>query len=103
MRCYEHSNLTYENINFIIILVCLFPCHHVLRNNFGGNSAYSKKAFYIQKERIIRIMVDAEKRAPCRELFKKFIILLATEFLLSLSSFVVDNMEHFKRIQMSTV
>jgi hypothetical protein len=63
---------------------------------FWGNSTDSKKVFYIQK-RIIRIMAGAKRRASCRELFKKCNILpLASEFLLSLLSFVVDNMEKFQ-------
>jgi hypothetical protein len=63
---------------------------------FWGNSTDSKKVFYIQK-RIIRIMAGAKRRASCRELFKKFNSLpLASEFLLSLLSFVVDNMEKFQ-------
>jgi hypothetical protein len=62
---------------------------------FWGNSTDSKKVFYIQK-RIVRIMAGAKRRASCRELFRKCNILpLASEFLLSLSSFVVDNMEKF--------
>jgi hypothetical protein len=42
-------------------------------------------------------MAGAKRRASCRELCKKFNILpLASEFLLSLLSFVVDNMEKFQ-------
>jgi hypothetical protein len=63
---------------------------------FWGNSTDSKKVFYTQK-RIIRIMAGAKRRAPCRELFNKFNILpLASEFLLSLLSFIVDNMDKFQ-------
>jgi hypothetical protein len=57
---------------------------------FWGNSTDSKNVFYIQKT-IIRIMAGTKRRASCGELFKKFNILpLASKFLLSLSSFVVD-------------
>jgi hypothetical protein len=60
---------------------------------FWGNSTDSKKLFYIQKK-IIIIMTGTKRRASCRELFKKFNILpLVSEFLLSLLSFVVDNIE----------
>jgi hypothetical protein len=63
---------------------------------WGGNSTDSKKGFYIQK-RIIRIMAAAKRRASCRDLFKKFNILpLASKFLLSLLSFIVDKMEKFQ-------
>jgi hypothetical protein len=42
-------------------------------------------------------MTGTRRRASCRELFKKFNILpLACEFLLSLLSFVVDNLETFQ-------
>jgi hypothetical protein len=63
---------------------------------FWENSTDSKKIFYIQKK-IIRIMAGTKRRDSCRQLFKKFNILpLASTFLLSLSSFVVDNMEKFQ-------
>jgi hypothetical protein len=53
-------------------------------------------SFYIQNK-IIRIMAGTKRRVSCRELFKKFNILpLASEILLSLSSFVVDNLETFQ-------
>jgi hypothetical protein len=42
-------------------------------------------------------MAGAKRRASCRELFKKFnILLLASKFLLSLLSFVMDNIEKFQ-------
>jgi hypothetical protein len=42
-------------------------------------------------------MADTKRRASCRELFKKFNILpLASEFLLSLLSFITDNIETFQ-------
>jgi hypothetical protein len=41
-------------------------------------------------------MAGTKRRTSCRELFKKFNIFpLASEFLLSLLSFVVDNLETF--------
>jgi len=64
---------------------------------FGGNSTDSKSLFYIQKK-IIGTMAGTKRRASCRELFKKFNILpLAGEYLLSLSSFLVDDTEKFQR------
>jgi hypothetical protein len=63
---------------------------------FWGNSTDSKRVFIIPKK-IIRIMTGAKRRVSCRELFKKFNILpLANEFLLSLLSFIVGNMEKFQ-------
>jgi hypothetical protein len=62
----------------------------------GETPTDSKKLFYIQKK-IIRIMAGTKRRASCGELFKKFNILpLASEFLLSLLSFVVGNLETFQ-------
>jgi hypothetical protein len=49
-------------------------------------------------------MAATKWRASCKELFKKLIIIpLARKFLLSLLSFVVDNIEKFKLNQISTV
>jgi hypothetical protein len=62
---------------------------------FRGNTTDSKRVFNIQKK-IIRIMAVVKRRVSCRELLKKFNILpLASEFLLSLLLFVVDNMDKF--------
>jgi hypothetical protein len=62
---------------------------------FSGNSMDNKKVFYIQKK-IIGIMAGIKRRASFRELFKKINILpLASEFLLSLLSFVA-NTEKFQ-------
>jgi hypothetical protein len=62
----------------------------------GENQQTAKKVFYIQKK-IIRIMASTKRRASCRELFKKINILpLVSEFLLSLLSFVGDNLETFQ-------
>jgi hypothetical protein len=76
-----------------------FACFHSTMSYgiiFWGNSTDSKKVFYIQKK-INRIMAGTKRRASCRELFKKFILLPpASEFLLSLLSFVVDNIETFQ-------
>jgi hypothetical protein len=63
---------------------------------FGGNSTDSKN-YFTSKNTIIRIMAATKRIASCRELLKKFNILpLASEFLLSLLSFVVDNMKKFQ-------
>jgi hypothetical protein len=63
---------------------------------FWGNSTDCKRVYSIQKK-IIRILLGAKKRVSCRELFKKFNVLpLVSEFLWSLLSFVVGNMEKFQ-------
>jgi hypothetical protein len=100
--CYD-SHITDENRNFKISLLCLLSFYHVIGNNFWGSSTDSKKVFYIKKG-IIRIMAATKWRASCKEIFKKLIVIpLASEFLLSLLSFIVDNMEKFKLNQISTV
>jgi hypothetical protein len=63
---------------------------------FWVNSTDSKRVFIIQKK-IIRIIAGVKRRVSCRHLFRKFNILpLASEFLLSLLSFIVGNMEKFQ-------
>jgi hypothetical protein len=79
-------------------LVC-FACFHSVMS-YGvicwGNSTDSKRVFIIQKK-IISIVAGVKRRVSCIELFKKFNILpLASEFLLPLLSFVVDNLEKFQ-------
>jgi hypothetical protein len=59
----------------------------------GGNSTDGKNVFYIQKK-IIRIMASVKRRASHKELFTK-IFPLASKFLLSILSFVV-NMQKFQ-------
>jgi hypothetical protein len=62
-----------------------------------GNSTDSNKVFYIQNK-IIRIMTGIKSRVSCRKLFWKFNILpLESEFILCLLSFVVENLDRFKR------
>jgi hypothetical protein len=63
---------------------------------FWGNSTDSKRVITIQKK-IIRRMASVKRRVSYRELFKKLNILpLVSEFLLSLLSFIVENMEKFQ-------
>jgi hypothetical protein len=63
---------------------------------FWGNSTDSNRVFIIHKK-IIRVMAGVKRRVSCRELFKKFNIFpLASGFLPSLLSFVVDNLEKFQ-------
>jgi hypothetical protein len=73
--------------------VSIQSCHTQLSS---GETQDSKSIQNIQKK-IIRMMVGIKKRVSCRELFKKFNTLpLASEFLLSLLLFIVDNMETFQ-------
>jgi hypothetical protein len=61
----------------------------------GGNSTDGKNVFYIQKK-IITIMASVKRRASHEELFTKINIFpLASKFLLSILSFVV-NMQKFQ-------
>jgi hypothetical protein len=66
-------------------------------NYLLGKFNKQQKNIYHPKQIIIRIMAGVKRRVSCRELFKKFNMLpLASAFLLSLLSFVADNMEKFK-------
>jgi hypothetical protein len=56
---------------------------------FWGNSPYSNNIFKLQK-RAIRIIMNAGNKESCRELFKKLnILLLLSQYILSLLLFVV--------------
>jgi hypothetical protein len=64
----------------------------------SGNTTHSKRVFITQKK-TIRIMAGIKRLSSCRELFKTFNILpLTREFLFSLLSFIVDNMEKYQTI-----
>jgi hypothetical protein len=61
-----------------------------------GNSYYSNTIFRLQK-RTIRIIVGITDRDSCREHFKKLKILpLKSQYILSLSLFVINNKNYFK-------
>ena len=63
---------------------------------FGGNSSNSRRIITLQKK-IIRIMVGAHTRTPCRNLFKKLDILtVLCQCIFSLMYFIVDNQENFQ-------
>jgi len=62
---------------------------------FWGNSTDRNKVFKLQK-RAIRLITNSSNRTSCRRLFKKLgILLLQTQYILSLALFVVKNMEIF--------
>jgi len=62
---------------------------------FWGNSSHSSTIFKIQKK-AIRIMEGYGNRVSCRNLFKKLQILpLASQYILSLLMFVVQNKNFF--------
>ena len=63
---------------------------------FWGNSHHINIIFRLQK-RVIRITVGIRGRDSCREHFKKLRILpLQSQYILSLSLFVIDNGNYFK-------
>jgi hypothetical protein len=96
--CFAMRNITSLTKTETLKLVYFAYFHSIMPYGiiFWGNSTDSIEVFYIQKK-IIRIMVGTKRRASCRELFKKFNIFpLASEFLLSLLSFVMDNLETFQ-------
>jgi hypothetical protein len=69
-------------------------CH--IQNNFWGNSTDTKMVLYIQKK-IISIMAGIKTRVSGRKLFRNISIFrLASEFLFSALTFVMDNMENFQ-------
>jgi hypothetical protein len=77
---YVHSIITYSTI-------------------FWGNSPYSISNFRIQKY-IIRIIMNAKTRDSCREVVKNLKILpLYSQYIFSLSLFVVDNKDQYKSNQ----
>jgi hypothetical protein len=62
---------------------------------FWGNSAEARKVFLLQK-RTLRIMVGINQRNSCRPVFKELNILtLASQYILSLMTFVKNNLELF--------
>jgi hypothetical protein len=93
--CHEDSNITHENWNFKICLLCLLSFHHTSWNNYLGEIQHTaKKKRTLHPKGIIGIMAATKNIGPCWELFKKFNILpLASEFQPSLLSFIVVNME----------
>jgi hypothetical protein len=63
---------------------------------FWGNSSNSRKIFTLQKK-IVRIMVGAHPRTPCRSLFKKLeILLVPCQYIFSLMNFFVNNRASFQ-------
>jgi hypothetical protein len=63
---------------------------------FGGHTSYSTSLFKIQK-RVIRTMMTAGKGESCRELFKHSSpSITIPQYVLSLSLFVVKNLNMFK-------
>jgi len=64
----------------------------------GGNQPHSDKIFKIQK-RVIRILTNSRARDSCRELFKKLEILpLHSQYIFSLSIFVIKINIYFPQI-----
>jgi hypothetical protein len=89
MLCYEDSRISHENRNFKMSLLRLLSLYLVIWDSFWEK--FNKQKNVTSKKRIIRIMATAKRRTSCRELFKKFNALpLASEFLLSLRTFVAD-------------
>jgi hypothetical protein len=63
---------------------------------FWCNSSNSRKIFTLQKK-IVRIMVGAHPRTPCRSVFKKLEILpVPCQYIFSLMNFFVNNQENFQ-------
>ena len=70
---------------------------------FGGNQLYSDKIFKIQK-RVIRIITSSRTRDACKELLKKLEILpLHSQYIYSISIFVIKSNIYFIQTIRSTV
>jgi hypothetical protein len=62
---------------------------------FWGNSLEAKKIFLLQK-RAIRIIMGMKHRESCRRAFIKLNILtLASQYILSLMTFMINNLDYF--------
>jgi hypothetical protein len=62
---------------------------------FWGNSSYSREVFIIQK-RIVRIIMNANKKASCRQLFRDLNILpVQSQYVLSILIFIAQNRDQF--------
>jgi len=62
---------------------------------FWGNSSHSEEIFKIQK-RIIRIIMNSNKNASCRQLFKEVNILpIQSQYIVSIFLFVTKNKDQF--------
>jgi len=89
--------------NFKNGLLCIRTVNYELWNNFGGNQPHSEKIFKIQK-RVIRIITNSKARDSCWELFKKLDILpLYSQYIFSLSIFVIKINIYFPQIIRSIV
>jgi hypothetical protein len=60
-------NITHENRNFKISILCRLPLHHVLWNYFLGKLNRQQKSI-LHPKKIIRIMAGTKRKASCREL-----------------------------------
>jgi len=70
---------------------------------FWGNQPYSEKIFKIQKK-VIRITTNSRMRLSCRELFQRLEILpLYSQYIFSLSIFVIKTNIYITQIIRSTV
>jgi hypothetical protein len=87
--CYTGRSMLYIS-NITTLQSIYFTYFHSI------NSSNSGKIFALQKE-IIRIMVGARPRTPCRILFTKLEILpVPCPYIFSLMNFIVNNQENFQ-------
>jgi hypothetical protein len=96
--CYAiRSMFPISNINTLKSIYFTY-FHFIIKYRimFWENCSNSRKIFTLQKK-IIRIMVGAHPRTPCRSLFKKLEILpVPCQYIFSLMSFFVNNQENFQ-------
>jgi hypothetical protein len=82
------------------ILITIYFCyvHSVISYGiiFWGNSHHSKGIFTVQK-RIIRVIMNMNKRYPCRKIFKQLNIFpLQSQYTFSILIFISKNRELFR-------
>jgi hypothetical protein len=86
----------YNILNIDALRMPYFGCFHFVLEYgmiFWGNSANVDKVFELQK-RIVRIMAGVRSRCSCRGLFKRLDISpVPCQYIFSLMTFFVDNLE----------
>jgi hypothetical protein len=96
--CYA-TRLIKPTVSLNVLKTIYFCCVHSIISYgiiFWGNSCHSKCIFTIQN-RIIRVILNIEKRDSCRELFEQLNILpLQSQYILSILIFINKNRELFR-------
>jgi hypothetical protein len=96
--CYAiRSMKPYSNVATTLKMIYHAYFHSLMRYGivFWGNSSEAKKIFLLQKK-TVRIIMGMKPREPCRLEFTMLNILtLASQYILSLMTFKINNLEYF--------